>query len=325
MRPITATLLLVCAGPAAADDDFREIKGHGGPVRVVRYTPDGTKLVSVTGWPKGDETIRVWDAKTGKELKKITGFKKEIDGMALSPDGKKAVTGGHDNTAKVWDLENGKLLHSLEGHKEQVPGVAFRPDGKMIASGSHDKSVKLWDAETGKLIKTLDGHTKEVRCCLFSADGKKLITGGRDQTVIVWDPDTGKQLKTWQCDDTVHNLALVPKANDEVAIGHDRLSRYNLTTGEEVSSLRGDQPVECLAISPDGSKAATGTFGGEMRIWNLKTGKELARYTAHVGACWWLDFSPDGKALVSGGGGGFTNGNPDPGTDFAIRVWTVEE
>jgi WD40 repeat protein len=52
--------------------------------------------------------------------------------------------------------------------------------------------------------------------------------------------------------------------------------------------------VECLAISRDGRKAVTGTFGGEMRIWDLKTGKETARYQAHQGACWWVDFSPDG-------------------------------
>jgi WD40 repeat protein len=324
MRPFAAAVLLSWVVPVAADDDFREVKGHAGPVRVVRYTPDGTRLVSVTGWPKGDETIRVWDAKTGKELKKLTGFTGDVDGMALSPDGKKAATGGHDNAVKVWDLDSGKMIHSLEGHKLEVPAVAFRPGGKQIASGSHDKTVKLWDADTGKLIKTLEGHTKEVRCAIYSADGKKLVTGGWDNTVIVWDADSGQQLKTITCGQ-VHNLVLVPKSN-QVAVGHDQFTRYDLTSGEEVGSLNhGDMPVESVAVSADGAKAATGTFGGEMRVWDLKTGKELARYTAHAGACWWLDFAPDGKHLVSGGGGGWTDGKPDPGADFAIRIWTLEE
>lgn len=326
MRLTAALLVVVATTPGRADDDFREIKGHAGPVRVVRYTADGTKLVSCTGWPKGDETIRIWDVKTGRELKSITGFKKELDGMALSPDGKRALTGGHDNTGKIWDLEAGKLLNSLEGHTQQVPAVAFRPDGKMVATGSHDKAVKLWDAETGKLVRTLDGHTGEVRCALFTADGKKLVTGGRDNTVIVWDPETGKQLKSWRCDDTVHNLCLVPNQPNQMAVGHDRFSRYDLSSGEELVALRGDDhPVECLAISRDGTKAVTGSFGGEMRIWDLKAGKETARYQAHQGACWWVDFSPDGKFVVSGGGGGWTNGQPDPGEDFAIRIWKLDE
>ena len=83
--------------------------------------------------------------------------------------------------------------------------------------------------------------------------------------------------------------------------------------------------VEAVAFAPGGTVFATGAEDGTVRLWDPRTGKELARFNAHVGCCWWLDFAPDGKHVVSGGGGGWTDGKPDPGTDFAIRVWTVEE
>src|SRR6516164_231114 len=68
MRLVLPSLLILFPFPARADDDFREFKGHDGPVRVVRFTPDGSKLVSGSGFPYGDGTVRVWDAKTGTEL-----------------------------------------------------------------------------------------------------------------------------------------------------------------------------------------------------------------------------------------------------------------
>ena len=78
--------------------------------------------------------------------------------MAVTPDGKRAVSASGDNTLKVWDLETGRVLRTLEGHSHFVYGVAVTPDGKRAVSASADKTLKVWDLETGRALRTLEGH-----------------------------------------------------------------------------------------------------------------------------------------------------------------------
>src|SRR5437762_4254467 len=104
MNRIAFAAGLLALTAARADDDFREFKGHEGPTRVVRFTPDETKLVSCSGWPEGDRTVRIWDVKTGKELHKLVGHTDNIDGMCLSADGKRILSGSTDGTAQLWEV-----------------------------------------------------------------------------------------------------------------------------------------------------------------------------------------------------------------------------
>ena len=78
--------------------------------------------------------------------------------MAVTPDGRRAVSGSADRTLKVWDLEQGALLATLEGHGAGVRAVAVTPDGRRAVSGSYDRTLKVWDLEQGALLATLEGH-----------------------------------------------------------------------------------------------------------------------------------------------------------------------
>ena len=79
--------------------------------------------------------------------------------MAVTADGKLAVSASEDNTLKVWDLETGRALRTLEGHSDSVSGVAVTADGKRAVSASGDKTLKVWDLETGRALRTLEGHS----------------------------------------------------------------------------------------------------------------------------------------------------------------------
>jgi WD40 repeat protein len=65
-------------------------------------------------------------------------------GVALAPDGKRALSGGADRTMRLWDVETGKEEHKFERHTDWVWGVAFTPDGKRVLSGSADSTMRLW-------------------------------------------------------------------------------------------------------------------------------------------------------------------------------------
>ena len=56
-------------------------------------------------------------------------------GVALTPDGRKGISGSYDETVRVWDLESGVCLKVLEGHTDHVTGVALTPDGQRQSWG----------------------------------------------------------------------------------------------------------------------------------------------------------------------------------------------
>jgi WD40 repeat protein len=99
--------------------------------------------------------------------------------VAVTPDGKQAVSASADNTLRIWDLNTGDVLHTLQGHSEAVDSVAITPDGLRAISASRDDTLKLWNLDTGQTIATFhcDGY---ARCCAFAGD--RIIagdTGGR--------------------------------------------------------------------------------------------------------------------------------------------------
>jgi len=82
--------------------------------------------------------------------RKLEGHTGRVYSVAVSPDGKWAVSGSGDKTVKIWDLETGECRATLEGHTGEVHCVAVTPDGKRILSGASDNTIRVWDAQSGQ-------------------------------------------------------------------------------------------------------------------------------------------------------------------------------
>jgi WD40 repeat protein len=102
---------------------------HGGFVSAVLFTPDGKELISGSG----DGLIRVWDAETGKELRRLGGHKGGVLALSLARDGRTLASGGADQAARLWDLRAGKELRVLRRERRDVAAVALSPDGRVLA------------------------------------------------------------------------------------------------------------------------------------------------------------------------------------------------
>ena len=114
-------------------------------VSSVTFSPDGQTILS-SAW---DNTVRLWDVKTGRQMLKISGSKDEkgFAGAVFSPDGSRIISVARDETIRMWDVANGKLLAALKGKGKSVRGLAISPDGSILATCGGEGVVKLWDIQ----------------------------------------------------------------------------------------------------------------------------------------------------------------------------------
>jgi WD40 repeat protein len=172
--------------PAPPGDRLR-IHGKAlprGAIRAVALSPNGR--VVATG--HGDDTLRLWSATTGRQLKVLRGHQGDVDAVAFSPDGKLLASGSTDGTGRLW-TSAGDYLGPLVGHTGFVTAVAFNPRSDLVATASTDRTVRIWKISLGQLPVVLRGHRGAVTRVRFSRDGSRIFTVSRDGTERSWDPE----------------------------------------------------------------------------------------------------------------------------------------
>ncbi|ACC79946.1 WD40 repeat domain-containing protein [Nostoc punctiforme] len=272
--------------------------GHAKEVQGISFSPDGKMLASASD----DNTVKLWDTTTGKEIKTLTGHTNSVLGISFSPDGKMLASASSDNTVKLWDTTTGKEIKTLTGHTNSVLGISFSPDGKMLASASADNTVKLWDTTTGKEIKTLTGHRNSVFGISFSPDGKMLASASADNTVKLWDTTTGKEIKTLTGHrNSVFGISFSPDGKMLASASFDNTVKlWDTTTGKEIKTLTGHRnSVNDISFSPDGKMLASASDDNTVKLWDTTTGKEIKTLTGHRNSVNDISFSPNGKMLAS--------------------------
>jgi WD40 repeat protein len=104
----------------------------------------------------------------------LAGHGATINGLAVSPEGKRLLSASWDYTVRLWDLETQAELKVLDGHTASVNAVVFAPDGKSAFSGSWDQKIIEWDLAAGKERRRLEGHVNSISSLALSKDGKRL-------------------------------------------------------------------------------------------------------------------------------------------------------
>ncbi|ETO17157.1 hypothetical protein RFI_20174 [Reticulomyxa filosa] len=186
----------------------------------LQFSPDNCKLVSCSG----DNTARLWDVVSGKQLQLFEGHSEGVHRVKFSPDGSKIVSCSTDNTIRLWDVSSGKQLLLLEGHSDAVKEVYFSPDGSKIVSCSMDRTARLWDALSGKQIQTLEDG-ENISALQFSSDGSKIISI-MENTIRMWDASSGRRIQILEGHfSTVCDVKFSPDSKTIVSCSQDRTVR----------------------------------------------------------------------------------------------------
>lgn len=267
--------------PARADFALLNVlRGHTGRVFNVAVTDDGQKVVS-TGQ---DGTVRIWNLKTGEQEQVLQTHTSWGVGLAIVPGTSQIVTSGNDRIVRCIDLETGRTLRFMEGHSDKVWAVAMSDDGAVALSGSHDKTARLWNLRTGREVRRFTGSAG-VWSVDLSPDGKLALTAGPGSPAHLWDTQTGRELRQFQRvsqDGTKLGCVAAVFSSDgrSVLAGAGKsVVLWDVETGEEQRVFEGHtHALRSIACSPDGTRAVTSSYDMTVRLWDLATGQQLARY-----------------------------------------------
>jgi WD40 repeat protein len=145
-----------------------------GGAQSMMWTPDGTAVAVASGRPGGldsrDQSLRLWDAVSGRDLGLEFRHRDDIRSMAFSEDGRWIGTGSEDYEARIWDRRTGREAGQAMRHNGWVVAMAFSPDGKILATGSSDGFLRLWRVPDGEPIGPAMDTAAEPRfvgtvCC----------------------------------------------------------------------------------------------------------------------------------------------------------------
>ena len=322
---------------AAADDVWIWDVATGKVVRSLdngfahagAFTPDGRRVL--TDGP--DSALRLWDVASGRLLRRFEGHTETVWDVAISPDGRSALSGGGGSWAggreepgkdwalRLWDLpaDPPAPRASLPGDGPEAFRVAFAPDGKRLAVGYLNGTVGLWDPASGRRILTMEGPHLIATGLAFAPDGATLAASFGDWArpkdggaVMVWDTASGRMLPELKGhEEPVFAVAYAPDGRMLASTGRDGTVRlWDAAAGTLRATLsRNPRWVFGVAFAPDGKVLASASTDATVALWDAATGRELGVLTGHRDEVEAIAFRPDGQVLASGS------------RDGTIRLW----
>jgi serine protease Do len=285
-------------------------------LRSGKLTPSADLLRELTNGTAVRIPAFAWgaDQEDPGEVRQLAGHTGSVLALAVSPDGRHAITGSADKTVRLWDLEAGTLVRTLEVNAGSVGGVAISADGRRALVSGETGKARLWDVVAGKEVGQVGAEKGNGPGVAFSRDGRLVATCEPTGTAI-WNAETlapvlrftGKGLET--------AVTFSPDGRFVLTGGTEvspTLRLFDLRTGRQATSYDGHTAtVTAVTFSPDGRQILSASRDGTVRLWERESGVEIRKFAGHAGGVTGVAFSPDSSRAIS------------CGVDGAVRLWEV--
>jgi WD40 repeat protein len=299
------------------------LSGHTKTVNTIAVSPDGKLIASASS----DETVKLWDAATGKELRSIKQIG-EPNALCFRKDSRTLAIGYRGQAVKLYDTQSGiKQGDYGDFIFAGTTAVAFSPDGATLVCGEKTGEIFSWDIASGEDAVTYTGHQefKKIHAVAMSPDGKIIVSGdgsgriklwggaggaaplllGRHLTWInafVFHPD-GRTLISCSDDGAIKVWDVVEARKIKTLVGPEE---NESATGLEDTAQRtaatltwGAKAITALALTPDGKLLAGASNDQTVKVWELATGRLLHTLQGHTDKVRSVSISPDGTLLAS--------------------------
>ena len=290
--------------------------GHVGEVLSVSVSPDGRLVASSSS----DTTVKLWDARSGQEIRTLRGHSNWVTCVSFSPNGRLLASASRDDTVRLWEVKSGQEVRALRGNATGLAAVAFSPDGLLVAaSSSSTRAIKVWSVSSGQEVRTLQRHDRFAgpyrggADVAFSPDGQLLTSAGPDGAIKLWEVKTGREVLSLRGDALgAATLAFSPDGlllATAKNLNDGTVTLWGVKSGREVRTLKGHgDGVPSLTFSPDGRLLVSASKDRTIKCWDVKSGQEVRTLRGHAGGVASVAFSPDGRRLISGG-------------DYTVKFW----
>jgi WD40 repeat protein/serine/threonine protein kinase len=280
---------------------------HGAIVRAVAFSPDGRLLASAGH----DGRVCFWEPATGEALAALDHppnyplfGNRTLRDLAWSPDGRLVATGHSDGKTRIWDVAKRTLLWPpFEFGGAEAWKVDFGPGGETLYVMCGDGRLRRLDVKTGQVVGEPFAHLgADNRYFTFalSQDKRVAVTSGADGIVRRWDVATGKPLPGAQKLPTLVECLAVRSGGEAILIGTrtGTLHVWDVAADRLIDLPHQGAAVVTIALSPDQRQFATGTRGGQVRLWDAETLREVGQLYRSDAAVHSVAFHPEGDRLA---------------------------
>ena len=286
----------------------KSIKAHSLGTRGVAISPDGKQLASAGG----DRTVKVWDVKTGENIRIFAGHDDVVHSVDFSPDGSQVLSASSDESAVLWNLVGNERC-TFRGHYRALNAAAFSSDGKRIVTASDDQTIRIVNASTHSSL-VHKAHQGTVWVIDDSPDGSLVASAGEDGFVVLTDAATGIPVDSKLAHpEAVLTLAFLHDGSLATGCADGKLRIWDLETHTVKHTVvaHGDY-IWDVSVAPDGLSIVTAGEEHVAKQWNTSTWKLMQEFAGHESGMGSARFSPDGTKLLTAG------------DDETVRLWDVK-
>ena len=312
----------VLVAPTTNFEPQRTLTGHTFDARALALSADGRRILTAAG----DNTLRLWDYSSGATLR-VFRSARIINGAGLSADGQYVLANYDDGTVVVYAVEGLTPQSARQVHEWNVNSVTWSPDGQYVLTSANEvggAKVVLSDIEYGHPAYSFPDASDtlpmagNINNVVFTPDGAGIVSADNLGRVRLWRASTGAPIRVvGKLPDgyVAHYVEVTPDGRYALAARFEAIGVYDMN-GENGAELRSfNAPgafIYTLAVSPDGTKVATGASDGRVFVWDFASGDLLFERREDKSQINALNFSPDSKRLVTAS------------SDRTVRIYDVE-
>ncbi len=267
----------------AADGTLiRRISNVAERIYDLEFSADGSTLAVAAGTPGQLGELKLFAVADGQLVRTLVRARDAVFALSFSPDGQKLACAGADRSITVVKVADGAEVVRIEDHADWVMDVNWSANGQRLVSSSRDKTCKVFESATGNPVITFSGHGEPVYSAAFLADSTTVVSGGSDRRLRVWNSGDAKEVRAiGGFAGDIFRIQILPDDLILSASGDRAVHEHKAADGTELRKMEGHHDwVYTLSANPVRKLIASGSYDGEIRIWNSEDGSMTTSFIA---------------------------------------------